>query len=71
MNLSRWGVIDRVPVWGLLLCLPLAVACTPRVEVATPEKPITINLNIKLDANVRVQLEEAADKDIKANPELF
>lgn len=56
---------------AFLLSLPLLLACTPRVEVAAPEKPITINLNIKLDANVRVQLEEAASKDIKENPELF
>ena len=39
--------------------------------VLAPEKPITINLNIKLDADVRVKLEEAAKKDISANPNVF
>lgn len=46
-------------------------ACTPRVEVAPPKEPITINLNIKLDADVRVKLEEAAKQDIKSNPDIF
>jgi hypothetical protein len=47
------------------------VACTPTVEVAAPREPITINLNIKLDADVRVRLEEAAKQDIKSNPGIF
>ena len=53
---------------ALMLLLPLA-GCT--LKVAAPEKPITINLNIKLDAEVRVKLEQSADKDISANPDIF
>ena len=48
-----------------------SLGCTPKVAVEAPEKPITINLNIKLDADVRVKLEEAAKKDIEANPNVF
>ena len=55
---------------GLLLLTGI-LGCTPKVEVAAPEKPITINLNIKLDADVRVKLEEAAKQDIKENPDVF
>ena len=46
-------------------------ACEPTVRVETPKEPITINLNIKLDAEVRVKLEETAKKDIKSNPGVF
>ncbi len=46
-------------------------ACTPTVAVQAPKEPITINLNIKLDADVRVRLEEQAQEDIKKNPEIF
>tara|TARA_R110002072_G_scaffold1083_14_gene8830 strand:+ start:291 stop:506 length:216 start_codon:yes stop_codon:yes gene_type:complete len=57
---------------GAALCGILAAAgCTPTVQVAAPKEPITINLNIKLDAEVRVKLEESAKKDIKSNPGLF
>jgi len=49
----------------------LAVGCTHTVEVKSPEEPITINLNINLQADVRVRLEEQAQQDISDNPELF
>ena len=55
---------------GVLLCFALT-ACTPTVQVEAPKEPITINLNVKLDAEVRVKIEEQADKDIQANPDIF
>ena len=55
---------------GLLICAAI-IGCTPKVAVEAPEKPITINLNIKLDADVRVKLEESAKQAIKENPDIF
>ena len=49
----------------------IAAGCAPKVEVVAPKEPITINLNIKLDADVRVRLEETAKEDIKTNPGIF
>ncbi|MEH6405595.1 MAG: YnbE family lipoprotein [Sneathiella sp.] len=46
-------------------------ACSPTVKVEAPSEPITINLNIKLDADVRLKIEEEAKDDIDNNPELF
>jgi hypothetical protein len=34
------------------------MSCTPRVEVAVPKEPITINLNIKIDHEIRVKVEK-------------
>lgn len=61
-----------VAATGLLVmsCLVMA-ACTPTVRVEAPTEPITINLNIKLDADVRVKLEEQAKKDVESNPDVF
>lgn len=56
---------------GLLLAAVLLAACQPTVKVEAPKEPITINLNIKLDADVRVKLEEKAEEDIEANPDIF
>jgi len=55
---------------GLLVSFGLA-ACTPTVQVEAPKEPITINLNVKLDAEVRVKIEEQAEKDIQQNPDIF
>ncbi len=46
-------------------------ACQPTVKVEAPQEPITINLNIKLDADIRLKIEEQAEKDIEANPDIF
>jgi hypothetical protein len=43
-----------------------AVACSPTVKVEAPTEPITINLNIKLDADVRLRVEEKAKEDVKS-----
>jgi hypothetical protein len=53
----------------IILGLSLAAAgCTPTVAVEAPKEPITINLNIKLDAEVRLRIEEKAKEDVKNNP---
>jgi hypothetical protein len=44
--------------------LAVVAACTPTVQVTAPKEPITINLNIKLDADVRLKLEEKAKEDV-------
>ncbi len=49
----------------------MLLGCSPTVKIETPKEPITINLNIKLDAEVRVKLEESAKNDIKSNPGIF
>ena len=43
-------------------------ACSPTVKVQAPKEPITINLNIKLDADVRVKLEQQAKEDVASKP---
>jgi hypothetical protein len=66
--------IDKGPVLNLALIAVVAegvLACTPTVRVEAPREPITINLNVRLDADVRVRLEEQAREDIRANPGIF
>lgn len=49
----------------------LLAACQPTVKVEAPKEPITINLNVKIDAEVRVKLEKQAEEDIKNQPDIF
>jgi hypothetical protein len=55
-------------VGGILVS---AAACTPRVEVAAPDKPITINLNVKIDHEIRVKLDKELDKVMSDDSGLF
>ena len=49
-------------------CSAALAACTPTVKVEAPSEPITINLNIKLDADVRLKVEENAKQDVSSKP---
>jgi hypothetical protein len=68
-------ILDNVAVPRLLLgalFLGGALAgCEPTVKIEAPKEPITINLNIKLDADVRVRVEDKAKEDLAANPDIF
>jgi len=33
-------------------------ACTPKVQVQAPKEPITINLNVKIEHEIRVKVDE-------------
>lgn len=73
MPLDRTNEMRRTPVYLVLIAFASAVlfACEPTVKVEAPKEPITINLNIKIDAEIRVKLEETAKEDIEANPGIF
>jgi hypothetical protein len=49
------------------LCVPLA-SC---VTVKAPDKPIEINLNVKIEQEVLVRLQRDVEQLIKENPEAF
>lgn len=49
----------------LAALLPLAVylpACTPRIALEAPKEPITINMNVKIDHEIRLRVEKDIDK---------
>ncbi|MEM1389937.1 MAG: YnbE family lipoprotein [Pseudomonadota bacterium] len=54
-----------------LLALGFAAACTPTVKIEAPDKPIRIDLNVKIDQEVRVRLDDDVEDLIADNPNLF
>ena len=46
-------------------------ACTPTIKLQAPDKPIEINLNVRIQQEVRVKVEKELEKDIMNNPDLF
>ncbi len=60
--MTKWLVI--------LTALGLLSACTHRVEVAAKE-PITINLNLKVDHEIRVKVDRELDSLFSDDSELF
>ena len=60
-------MLTHTAAMAAALILVLA-GCAPTVKVEAPKEPITINLNVKLDAEVRLKLEEKAEEDVENNP---
>lgn len=54
-----------------VLCLLLAVGCTPTVQVKVPEEPITINLNVKIEHEIRVKVDKELEGLFAEDSELF
>jgi len=55
----------------ILAASALTAACTPTVKLEAPDKPIEINMNVKIQQEVRVRVEKDLDKEITSNPALF
>ncbi|MDH2431527.1 hypothetical protein WH50_24355 [Pokkaliibacter plantistimulans] len=56
---------------ALLGALIVVAGCTPSVKVEAPDKPITINLNVKIEHEVLVKLDRQIDTLLDKNSDLF
>jgi hypothetical protein len=55
----------------VLLGLGLTLACTPKVEVVPPKEPIVINLNVKIEHEIRVKVDKDLENLFEENDEIF
>ncbi len=46
----------RLTLLAALWIVSLA-ACTPKIQVEAPKEPITINLNVKIEHEIRVKVD--------------
>jgi hypothetical protein len=68
------GPSTRLTVRRLFVLLVLAggtAGCSPTVKLATPDKPIVINLNVKIEQDVRVHIERDVDSLAQSKPGVF
>jgi hypothetical protein len=49
----------------------LLTACSPTVKVQAPDKPIEINMNIKIEQEVRIKVERDLENLFEESPDLF
>ena len=54
-----------------LAALTLAGACQPTVKIEPPEKPIVINLNIKIEHEIRIKVEKSVEDLLRTEEGLF
>ena len=68
MPRSRWFGKRAI---AALFALAFWVACTPKVQLEAPKEPITINMNIKIEHEIRVKVDKDLDQLFDKNDEIF
>lgn len=53
------------------LLLGLIAGCTPTVQVQAPKEPIEINLNVKIEHHIRVQVDRELEDLFDDDSEVF
>ena len=51
--------------------LALLAACTPKVQVAMPNEPININLNVKIQHEIYIKVDKQLDELFSDSSGLF
>ena len=58
------GVMTALLVAGTL-------SCSPKVQVEAPSEPITINLNVKIEHEIRVKVDKDLDHVFAEQQDIF
>jgi hypothetical protein len=49
----------------------LLIACSPTIRVQAPDRPIEINLNVKIQQDVRVRVERDVEATLQSKPGVY
>lgn len=55
----------------LLATLASMSACNPTIKVEAPDKPITINMNIKIEHEIRIRVDKDLENVLSEDSGLF
>ncbi|WP_075181849.1 YnbE family lipoprotein [Pantoea sp. 1.19] len=57
--------------WLPLSAALLLAGCIPRIEVAAPKEPITINMNVKIEHEILIKVDKDVEALLKNQSDLF
>lgn len=55
----------------LIVLVRFVSACAPTVALQAPEKPLEINLNVKIDHQISVKVDKQLDDVMSKNKDIF
>lgn len=58
----------RIIVLGMLF---LVAACTPTIKVEVPSQPIEINLNVKIEHEIRIKVDKDLENLFQSESDIF
>jgi hypothetical protein len=59
------------PAAAMAMTALALAACQPTVKVEAPDKPIVINLNVKIEHDIRVKIDKDVEELLEKNPDIF
>lgn len=62
---------DRRRLVAGLVAVAGTTACSPTVRVAPPDRPIEINLNVRIEQEVRIRIDRELEQIFEENDEIF
>ena len=54
-----------------VVIVSMLTGCTPRIEVAAPKEPITINMNVKIEHEIHIKVDKDVEALLKSRSDLF
>ena len=61
----------RYKILSLIVISAMLGGCSPTVKIEAPDKPITINLNVKIEHEIRIKVDRELDELISQEKGLF
>lgn len=55
----------------ITLALLALAGCTPRIEIATPEEPVIINMNVKIEHEIHIKVDKEVEALLKSRSDLL
>ncbi len=72
---TKAGEADRMPgrrcLMAGLAAAPALAACNPTVRVEAPSEPIEINLNVRIEQEVRIKIDRELDELFEEEEDIF
>ncbi len=68
---TTFGFDAATRVLLITFALGLGAACAPQVQVVTPDKPIEVNLNIKVEHQITVKVDKSLDTLFAEEEDIF
>ncbi|MGF1640229.1 MAG: YnbE family lipoprotein [Rhodospirillales bacterium] len=56
---------------AIILATAATLGCQPTVKLQAPREPITINLNVRIEHEIRVKVDKELETLFEKDPELF
>jgi len=70
MPLTAAKLAATLFAWTAFGTMALTSGCSPKVQVEAPKEPIVINMNVKIEHEIRVKVDKDLD-DVFADGTLF